>query len=481
MNKSSPGEARETQNAPAVLSGTLLSDGVALSPAELSAQIKTASSQYERVVTIDCSTVDGGGIVLRTAVALSAVVGIPVHLTSLHSSQEKPGIGQNHVYTMSLFSALLPSPTVLGNYVGSTELFFASKRFTPSLLRSVSPCFLGSPTTPKRDASSSAPVAAGNSFTLRRRTDSLVNSAATAAGPFLVAQETDTIVDMTVGAAGSVALLAGLLIPTVHFSGGNSALYAVLRGGTDVPRAPPTSAMEDILLPILSKIGVQASMITKTHGFQPKGRGEVRLRVVPMNPGVVLKPLRLETRGDLESILIKAHISCINKEVGVREATEALQTLKRGVKKMPRVDVEQIDEKQKSFGEGTWLEIRTRTSSGLTLGSECVGQIGKRAEAVGREAATLMVEDINSGTCVDHHVQDQLLAFLALADGQSRIRVGKLTPNTQSVIRVLRAFFGESIVTVEPIPADPANPDSEAYTIVCNGIGFRCPAPSSDP
>jgi len=483
MNKSSPGATtHEPQKTPAVLSGTLLSDGAHPSATELSEQIKAACSRYDRVVTIDCSTVDGGGIVLRTAVALSAVVGIPVHLTSLHSSQEKPGIGQSHVSTMSLFSALLPSPTILGNYVGSTELFFATKPFTPSLIRSVSPCFLGSQPTirdisrpaPSTPSPSTAAIAAGNSFTLRSRTDSLIRPGAFPGGS-LVAQEKDTIVDMTVGAAGSVALLAGLLIPTVSFSGCNNALYAVLRGGTDVPRAPPTNAMEDILMPILFKIGVNAAMMTKTHGFQPKGRGEARLRIIPMKPGVRLRPLKLVERGELESILIRANVSCINKEVGIREATEAMQTLKRGVKKMPRVDVEQVDAKQRSFGEGTWLEIRASTSTGIVLGAECVGQIGKRAETVGREAATQMVEDINSGTCVDHHVQDQILAFLALADGQSRIRVGKLTPNTQSVIRVLRAFFGDSIVTIEPITDDTSKCDSEACIIVVNGIGFSCP------
>jgi len=295
MNKSSPGAPYEPQTTPAVLSGALLSDGVRPTPHELSEQILAAYKQYDRVVTIDCSTVDGGGIVLRTAVALAAVVGVPVHLKSLHTSHDKPGLVQSHVSSMSLFSALHPSSTMIGNYVGSTELFFATSPFTPTSIRSVSPCFVGSSTSSGREVPRSAPIPVDDSVVVRSRRDSLLTpSASPLTGRPVVPEESDTIVDMTVGAAGSVALLAGLLIPSVTFSGCNSGLFAVLRGGTDVPRAPPTNAMEEILLPLLRKIGVQASLVTRRHGFQPKGRGEARLRLVPSRPGVCLKPLVLK-------------------------------------------------------------------------------------------------------------------------------------------------------------------------------------------
>lgn len=289
-----------------------------------------------------------------------------------------------------------------------------------------------------------------------------------------MAGESDVIVDMTVGAGGSVALLALLLIPSVTLSGcGTSpALFAVLRGGTVVPRAPPTGSLEGVVLPLLARMGVRARLATRMHGFAARGRGEARLRVEPVPAGAQLRPLVLDARGDVESIAIRAHVARVNKEVGLREALEALQTLKRGLTKMPRVDVEQADAAPHSFGEGTWLEIRAATARGTVLGAEAVGELGKRAEAVGREAGAQMVADLAAGACVDHHVQDQLLVFLALAAGQSRVRVGALTPNSQNVIHVLRAFFGPDIVTV--VPVDP--PQHGACTIICNGIGLRAGA-----
>jgi len=189
MNKSSPGSVPESKTVPAVLSGTILSEGARLTPIELSEQIAKACSEYERVVKIDCSAVDCGGTVLRTAVALSAVTGIPVHLTSLHSSEDKPGMVQSHVSTMSLFSALHPSSTMFGNYVGSTELFFATAPFTPSSIRSVSPCFVGS-SSPSRGSSTAPPIPADNTVVLRHRADSLIKpSASTSAGRPLVPED----------------------------------------------------------------------------------------------------------------------------------------------------------------------------------------------------------------------------------------------------------------------------------------------------
>lgn len=295
------------------------------------------------------------------------------------------------------------------------------------------------------------------------------------------------IVDMTVGAGGSVALLAHLLIPSVTLSGSRTspALFAVLRGGTEVPRAPPTGSMAEILLPLLARMGVRARLATRVHGFAARGRGEARLRLEPVPAGAQLRPLVLEARGDVESIAIRAHVARLNKEVGLREALEALQTLKRGLTKMPRVDVEQADVSAQSFGEGTWLQIRAATAGGAVLGAECVGELGKRAEAVGTEAGAQMVADLRAGACVDRNVQDQLLVFLALAAGQSRVRVSTLTPNSQNVIHVLRAFFGPDIVSVVPVaqaaadsdPAAAEHPDPHGpCTIICNGIGLRAGA-----
>lgn len=285
-----------------------------------------------------------------------------------------------------------------------------------------------------------------------------------------MAAESDVIVDMTVGAGGSVALLAQMLIPSVTLSGGGGAspaLFAVLRGGTVVPHAPPTGALQDVLLPLLARMGVRARLATRVHGFAARGRGEARLRVEPVPAGAQLRPLVLDARGDAESIVIRAHVARVNKEVGLREALEALQTLKRGLTRVPRVDVEQADAAAQSFGEGTWLEIRAATTRGTVLGAEAVGELGKRAEAVGREAGAQMLADLRAGAAVDHNTQDQLLVFLALAAGQSRVRVAGLTPNSENVVHVLRAFFGPDVVAVEP-----ADPDG-ACTIVCNGIGLR--------
>lgn len=54
-----------------------------------------------------------------------------------------------------------------------------------------------------------------------------------------------------------------------------------------------------------------------------------------------------------------------------------------------------------AFGDGTGILAVARTSTGCLLGAAAVGERGKQAQQVGAAAAAELVEDIQSGGCVD--------------------------------------------------------------------------------
>lgn len=75
-----------------------------------------------------------------------------------------------------------------------------------------------------------------------------------------------------------------------------------------------------------------------------------------------------------------------------------------------------------------------------------------------------VIKEIWSGCCVDQYLQDQLVIFMALANGVSRVRAGPLTLHTTTGIHMTSMFTGAEFKTVE---------DNGTTIIECKGVGFQ--------
>ena len=80
------------------------------------------------------------------------------------------------------------------------------------------------------------------------------------------------------------------------------------------------------------------------------------------------------------------------------------------------------------------------------LGASALGKLGKPAEKVGAEAAralkTLMgARQGDGGACLDEHMADQVLPYLALAGGESAVRVAAVTDHCRTNIWVIEKFL----------------------------------------
>ncbi len=70
---------------------------------------------------------------------------------------------------------------------------------------------------------------------------------------------------------------------------------------------------------------------------------------------------------------------------------------------------------------GCGIALWAETTAGLTLGGNALGQLGKPAERVGEEATRMLLRELQGKGAVDSHLADQLLVWMALADGPSEI------------------------------------------------------------
>lgn len=73
------------------------------------------------------------------------------------------------------------------------------------------------------------------------------------------------------------------------------------------------------------------------------------------------------------------------------------------------------------IGSGAGVTLVARTTTGCLLGATALGERGVSSETVGEAAADALVAQLETGACVDEHLADQLVIFMALAEGESRV------------------------------------------------------------
>ena len=187
--------------------------------------LRHGALQAKPVIEIDGAYGEGGGQLVRTAVALAAITGKPVRLANVRPRRDKPGLAPQHLAAVRAVAA------VCGAECTGLELRSQAFTFAPGALR-------------------------GGTF----RFD--------------------------VGTAGSVTLVLQAILPVLACAPEPARVTVV--GGTDVRAAPPLDYLCHVLLALLDRMGVRALPRPIRRGYYPRGGGEVEVTVAPARPRPLL-------------------------------------------------------------------------------------------------------------------------------------------------------------------------------------------------
>lgn len=170
------------------------------------------------MITIDGSQGEGGGQILRSSLALSALTGQPFCIENIRAGREKPGLMRQHLTAVNAAAAIC-SAAVEGAAIGSRRISFYPKRVTPG------------------------------EFTF------------------------------SVGSAGSTTLVLQTVLPPLMLAEGPSSL--TLEGGTHNMHAPPLDFLEKAFLPIVNRMGPKVFIALERAGFYPAGGGRFFAQIEP--------------------------------------------------------------------------------------------------------------------------------------------------------------------------------------------------------
>ncbi|XP_072024002.1 RNA 3'-terminal phosphate cyclase-like [Amphiura filiformis] len=265
--------------------------------------------------------------------------------------------------------------------------------------------------------------------------------------------------------AGSLGLLIQVSLPCLLYAPGPSQM--TLKGGTNAEFAPQIDYTTTVFKPIAEKMGVQFECDIKRRGYFPKGGGEVRVTTTPVKH---LKPIEMMDPGHVTKITGTAFVAGVLPiKMAQSMARTATDVLRRQYKDV-NVRIDAIKEQQHAaVGNGSGIIVIAETSTGCLLAGSSLGKRGVQAEEVGRQAAQMLLDSLQHGGCVDEHLQDQLIIFMALASGVSKIRCGPITLHTETAIHVAKQLT-EATFTIKSADDSSA---PEAQIIECNGIGLQ--------
>jgi len=174
--------------------------------------------QSDIKIEIDGAMGEGGGQVLRTALALSIYTGKPFHIRRIRAGRKKPGLQRQHLTAVHA-ARDISGAQVDGDGIGSSMLSFTPSGVYPGHYH------------------------------------------------------------FSVGTAGSTTLVLQTVLYPLLLAEGDS--HLTLTGGTHNMLAPPYDFLAQTFLPIINQMGPQVTATIDRYGFYPRGGGQFTIQISP--------------------------------------------------------------------------------------------------------------------------------------------------------------------------------------------------------
>lgn len=171
------------------------------------------------MLQLDGAQGEGGGQVLRMALALSSLTGTSFRIAGIRAGRSKPGLLRQHL------TAVKAAAEICGAEVSGAELGSNALEFSPGALR-------------------------GGEYAFK------------------------------IGSAGSCTLVfQTVVLPLLH---AGTASTVAFEGGTHNPMAPPFEFLDRVFVPMLRRMGADISLKLERHGFYPAGGGRFVAHIEPV-------------------------------------------------------------------------------------------------------------------------------------------------------------------------------------------------------
>ncbi|CAE7507384.1 RTCA [Symbiodinium pilosum] len=242
------------------------------------------------------------------------------------------------------------------------------------------------------------------------------------------------------GTGGSTMLMLQALLPVMlaRSASCGQAVQVTLQGGTNVispdgqVTAPQVEYVQLVLFPMLRRLfGITVEMDVHKKGFA-NGGGEVV--IVAAAPCWPLQPIELLDTGVVRSVCATAFSSTGVPPNVLNRMVEG--SMKKRAAGASVVLKEHLPETQVLWNSFNCPSANGSDACGVVVaihaehsifGGDSMGRKGTSAERVGEEAVRKGLDFFHGGGAVDGHLEDQLVVFMALAKGCSRLRLGKAT------------------------------------------------------
>jgi RNA 3'-terminal phosphate cyclase (ATP) len=264
-----------------------------------------------------------------------------------------------------------------------------------------------------------------------------------------------------IGSAGSTTMLALATLPVLAFT--PVPRQAVVEGGLFQDNAPTYFHLCHVLIPMVRRMGIDASVEMIRPGYVPVGGGVLRLATRPAS--APLRPLILEERGPVERIWGVALASRLReRNVSGRMADAARKVL---LEAGFAAEIETLDD-DTALQRGAALAAFADLAGGSRLGADRAGAPRRSSEAIGAYVGKQLLQELACGATLDRYAADQIIVYAALADGESRFRIPMVTDHVLASAWLAREFLGAEVRTEEGL-------------LTVRGVGFKPRTGLTDP